>query len=105
MDSWASAFPADGGVGRVKAGDGVKGLAGDEGQRDLRLGQLHVQMRAAEVPVEQRDEPLGVDEFDPVVTAETAVLVVKPVRIADRVALVGIDYERTVAVGEFSIRQ
>ena len=62
----------------------MKGLAGNQGQRDFGLGQLHMQVRAAKIPVEQRDEPPGVDEFDPVVTAEMAVFVVKPAGIADR---------------------
>ncbi len=60
-------------------------------------------MRAAKVAIEQRDQPLGLDEFDTVIAAEMPALVVPPVGIADRVALLRIGDERTGALGEFAV--
>ncbi len=71
----------------------------------MRLGELHVEMRAAQVPIEHRDQLLGIDEFDAVIAPEMAMLVVKPVGIADRMALLRVDDERALAIGEFSVRQ
>ncbi len=79
------------------------GLAGDQRQRDVRLGQLHAQMRAARVPVEQRDQSFSVEELDAVVTTKMPVLVVPPVGIADRVAFIRIDHEGALTLGELAV--
>jgi hypothetical protein len=68
------------------------------------IAQLHAQMREAEIAVDEQEKLVGVDELDAVVTAEVAALVVEPVRIADRVAFLGIDHERGFAFGEPAVR-
>lgn len=87
------------GVGHVKRLAVLKGLADDQGERDLALGELHIEMRAAEIPIEHRDQLLGIDEFDAVIAPEMAMLVVKPVGIADRMALLEVNDERPLAIG------
>lgn len=69
----------------------------------MHLGELHIQMCAAVVPIEHWDQFLGVDEFDAVITLEMALLVVKLVGIADWMILFGIDDERPLTIREFFV--
>ena len=50
------------------------------------FAELHMQMRTAEVPIEQWYQLLGVDELNAIVAAKMAVLVVVLAGIAHRVA-------------------
>ncbi|MNL52323.1 hypothetical protein D3C87_1754860 [compost metagenome] len=47
----------------------------------------------------------GIDEFDPVIAPEISALVVPVIRVAHRIAFLGIDDERTLSLGESSVRE
>ncbi|CEG10577.1 hypothetical protein BN961_04017 [Afipia felis] len=61
-------------------------------------------MGEPEVTIDEREDLLGIKEFDAIVTAEMAALVVKPVRVADRMTFLGIDDERAIALSELTVR-
>ncbi len=52
------------------------------------------------VAVEEREQPLRLDELNAVIGAEVAALIVPPVDIALGVALLGIDDESACPLGE-----
>ena len=62
-------------------------------------------VRGTHVAVKDRDEALGLDELDAVVGAEVAALVLPPVDIARGMALLGIDNERLLPLGQLAVGQ
>ena len=60
-------------------------------------------MGRGEVPVEARNDKVGIDELDAVIATEMPALVIPPVVAALGVALVRIDNERLLALGELAV--
>ena len=63
------------------------------------------QMRRVGLSRDERFEFDGVDEFDPVIAPEISALVMPVIRVGLRIALLGIDDEWPLCLGEFPVRE
>ena len=92
-------------VGRAIGTVGWGWSAGEQRDRDVGLGEHQVEVGCPHVAVEERDQAVGLDELDAVIGAEVAALVFPPVDVTLGVALIGIDNERFLPLGQLAVGQ
>lgn len=81
------------------------GINADQSDGHGRVVHRDPQMRRAGCGGNQLSKRDGIKEFDTVITPEISSFVMPVIRIGLRIALRGMDDERTLSLGEFSVRE